>query len=169
VTKLIAFATVSAVLVGALIPQEEAQATDSVPILFDSDSFIQHEVFKPIDYVDNALFDLLPEIPEYIPPPPVIDPPVVQSRQRAVVTSAGQPTDEQWYRLRMCESTDNPRAVSPQGWYRGLYQFDLRTWEGVGGVGDPIEASRDEQDLRARLLYEARGANPWPVCGRFLY
>jgi len=167
VTKLIALATVSTVLCGALIPQEDVQAVSNATILFDSDSFIQHEVFQPIDYVDNALYDLLPEIPVYIPPP-VIDPPVVQSRQRAVVPSAGQPTEEQWYRLRMCESTDNPRAISPQGWYRGLYQFDLRTWQGVGGSGDPIEADRSEQDLRARLLYASRGSSPWPTCGRFL-
>ncbi|PYS90528.1 MAG: hypothetical protein DMF62_05015, partial [Acidobacteria bacterium] len=80
----------------------------------------------------------------------------------------GYPSESQWYRLRICESTDNLRAVSPQGWYRGLYQFDIRTWEGVGGSGDPIDASREEQDYRAQLLYAARGASPWPVCGRYL-
>ena len=30
-------------------------------------------------------------------------------------------------RLRMCESTDNYRAISPSGTYRGAYQFDQPT------------------------------------------
>lgn len=73
-----------------------------------------------------------------------------------------------WARLRHCESTGNYRALSPSGLYRGAYQFDLRTWETVGGTGDPIDASPGEQDLRAQILYDRRGRQPWPVCGRFL-
>ncbi len=78
------------------------------------------------------------------------------------------PTDEQWARLRQCESSGNYRAVSPSGRYRGAYQFDLRTWESVGGTGDPAAAPPEEQDLRARILYERRGARAWPHCGRHL-
>lgn len=70
-----------------------------------------------------------------------------------------------WHALAVCESGDRPRAVSPNGLYRGLYQFDLRTWHGVGGKGDPINASRTEQTYRAQLLYADRGRAPWPVCG----
>ncbi len=70
--------------------------------------------------------------------------------------------------LAKCESGGNPRAVSPTGKYRGLYQFDLRTWHGVGGVGDPIDASPAEQTKRARILYNDRGRAPWPYCGRYL-
>lgn len=70
--------------------------------------------------------------------------------------------------LAKCESGGNPRAVNPTGKYRGLYQFDLRTWHGVGGVGDPIDASPAEQTKRARILYNDRGRSPWPYCGRFL-
>ena len=75
-----------------------------------------------------------------------------------------------WHALAMCESTDNPRAVSPSGRSRGLYQFDLTTWRSrsVGGHGDPINASRAEQTLRAQRLYADRGRAPWPVCGRYL-
>lgn len=73
-----------------------------------------------------------------------------------------------WTALARCESGGNPRAVSKSGKYRGLYQFDLRTWRSVGGVGDPIDASRAEQTRRAQLLYNARGRAPWPYCGRFL-
>jgi hypothetical protein len=75
---------------------------------------------------------------------------------------------EAWARLRNCESSGNYRAVSPGGLYRGAYQFDLRTWEAVGGSGDPIDASPAEQDMRAQILYDRRGRQPWPLCGRFL-
>jgi hypothetical protein len=69
-------------------------------------------------------------------------------------------------RLRACESSGNPRAISPGGTYRGWYQFDRSTWRSVGGRGDPVRASRLEQSYRAVLLRQRRGIAPWPVCGR---
>ena len=74
-----------------------------------------------------------------------------------------------WHALAMCESGNNPRAVSPGGTYRGLYQFTLSTWRGVGGSGDPIDASRAEQTYRAKVLYTRRGSAPWGYCGQRLY
>lgn len=68
--------------------------------------------------------------------------------------------------IAQCESGNNPRAVSPGGTYRGLYQFDYGTWASVGGSGDPAAASPAEQHKRAAILYSQRGAQPWPVCGR---
>lgn len=67
--------------------------------------------------------------------------------------------------IAACESGGNPGAVSPDGSYRGKYQFDYGTWESVGGSGDPAAASEREQDERAAQLYRSRGAQPWPVCG----
>ena len=75
---------------------------------------------------------------------------------------------EKWEALRFCESSDNYRAVSPSGRYRGAYQFDLPTWQTTGGTGDPAAAPPAEQDARARELYARRGHQPWPVCGRHL-
>ena len=75
---------------------------------------------------------------------------------------------EKWEALRFCESTDNYRAISPSGRYRGAYQFDLATWQTVGGTADPALAPPLEQDARARELYARRGHQPWPVCGRHL-
>lgn len=69
-------------------------------------------------------------------------------------------------RIRRCESRGNYGIVSASGRYRGAYQFDYRTWAGVGGSGDPAAASPAEQDYRALLLLRARGTRPWPVCGR---
>ena len=64
-----------------------------------------------------------------------------------------------------CESGNDPSAVSPDGQYRGKWQFDRETWASVGGSGDPAAASEAEQDRRAGTLYARRGSSPWPVCG----
>lgn len=72
-----------------------------------------------------------------------------------------------WRKVANCESSGNPRAVNPAGYY-GLFQFDLQTWRSVGGSGNPAKASAAEQLMRAKKLYSQRGASPWPVCGRFL-
>ena len=73
-----------------------------------------------------------------------------------------------WPALARCESGGNPRAVSSSGAYRGLYQFSMSTWHGVGGQGDPIDASSSEQTYRAKILYNRSGRSPWPVCGKYL-
>jgi hypothetical protein len=67
--------------------------------------------------------------------------------------------------IAACESGGNPEAVSSDGTYRGLYQFDQGTWESVGGQGDPAQAPAAEQSYRAALLYSESGSSPWPVCG----
>lgn len=72
-----------------------------------------------------------------------------------------------WAALRQCENSGRYTS-KPTDHYRGAYQFDLQTWRSVGGSGDPADASPAEQDYRARLLYQARGRQPWPVCGRYL-
>ena len=73
-----------------------------------------------------------------------------------------------WAALARCESGGNPRAINPAGYY-GLYQFSLSTWRGVGGSGNPIDASSSEQTYRAQLLYKRSGAGQWPHCGKYLF
>jgi hypothetical protein len=67
--------------------------------------------------------------------------------------------------IAACESGGDPAAVSPDGTYRGKYQFDYGTWASVGGSGDPAAAPEAEQDYRAALLYSRGGSSPWPICG----
>ena len=67
--------------------------------------------------------------------------------------------------IAACESGGDPTAVSPDGTYRGKYQFDYGTWASVGGSGDPAAAPEAEQDYRAALLYSSGGSSPWPICG----
>ncbi len=68
--------------------------------------------------------------------------------------------------IASCESGGDPTAVSPDGAYRGKYQFTQATWESVGGTGDPAAAPAAEQDMRAAMLYSQVGASAWPVCGQ---
>ncbi|KMS88493.1 transglycosylase [Streptomyces regensis] len=70
-----------------------------------------------------------------------------------------------WGALAACESGGRPNAVDPSGTYGGLYQFDARTWQSLGGKGRPQDASAEEQTYRAKKLYVRRGASPWPHCG----
>jgi hypothetical protein len=67
--------------------------------------------------------------------------------------------------IAACESGGDPTAVSADGTYHGLYQFDYGTWASVGGSGDPAVASPAEQTYRAALLYSQSGSSPWPICG----
>lgn len=50
------------------------------------------------------------------------------------------------------------------GTHFGKYQFDLQTWQSVGGTGNPLNASPAEQDYRAAKLYAQRGGAPWVNC-----
>ncbi|MGH8834684.1 MAG: ubiquitin-like domain-containing protein [Actinomycetes bacterium] len=93
------------------------------------------------------------------PPPPAPSPSV----------PSGSGSGLNWAALAQCESGGNPRAVSPNGLYFGLYQFSLSTWASVGGSGNPIDASSSEQTQRAQILYDRAGDSPWPVCGSRLY
>jgi hypothetical protein len=60
-------------------------------------------------------------------------------------------------------------AVSPDGVYRGAYQFDQTTWNSVAdAVGrsdlvgaNPAAVSPTDQDTLATALYEVRGNQPW--------
>jgi Transglycosylase-like domain len=80
--------------------------------------------------------------------------PATEAERRALLTH-----------IAACESDGNPTAVSPDGRYHGKYQFDLATWQSVGGAGNPAAAPEREQDRRAHLLLMARGTAPWPRCG----
>ncbi len=92
-------------------------------------------------------------------PAPVVDP---------GVSAGGAAAGLNWGALAQCESSGNPRAVNPAGYY-GLYQFSLRTWASVGGTGNPVDASVAEQTERAQILYNKAGAGQWPHCGKYLF
>ena len=83
----------------------------------------------------------------------------------ARLRSAGPDGDPVLQRIPAGESGGEPTAVSPDGRYRGKYQFSVETWAAMGGSGDPAAAPEAEQDQRAAALLAQRGTAPWPVCG----
>jgi uncharacterized protein YabE (DUF348 family) len=93
---------------------------------------------------------------------------VFGTKERPYVAPATGAEGLNWAALAQCESGGNPRAVNSAGYY-GLYQFALSTWYSVGGSGNPIDASPDEQTYRAQVLYTRSGAGQWPVCGSLLF
>jgi hypothetical protein len=86
----------------------------------------------------------------------------IRSLQRELSAPTASPALEA---IAACESGGNPAADTGNGFY-GKYQFDLATWQAVGGTGNPAHASEREQDERAAVLYARAGSSPWPVCGR---
>ncbi len=91
---------------------------------------------------------------------------VLSVASAAVITVIGpgsasaDPSQNDWYRLRMCESSNN-YSINTGNDHYGAYQFDLGTWRSVGGTGYPNKASAAEQDARALILYRERGWQPW--------
>jgi hypothetical protein len=57
------------------------------------------------------------------------------------------------------------RAHNPSGLYHGRYQFDLQSWRGAGGWGDPHQHTRTEQNYRAVVWLHRAGRGAWPHCG----
>jgi resuscitation-promoting factor RpfA len=81
-----------------------------------------------------------------------------------ITAASADPSATDWFRLRMCESSNNYSINTGNGYY-GAYQFDLSTWRSVGGTGYPNQASPTEQDYRALYLYRMRGWQPWTCAG----
>ena len=72
-----------------------------------------------------------------------------------------------WEPIARCESG---YGGAPQwdintgnGYYGGL-QFNLNSWQWVGGEGYPHHASKEEQIKRAEILLERQGWVAWPAC-----
>lgn len=81
--------------------------------------------------------------------------------------SASAATANDFYRLRVCESGNNYRINTGNGFY-GAYQFDRQTWTGLGFPGRADQAPPATQDAAAAKLQAQRGWQPWPACSRKL-
>ncbi|MFB9777291.1 ubiquitin-like domain-containing protein [Brevibacterium otitidis] len=67
-----------------------------------------------------------------------------------------------WYKIAKCESNFNPKAVNQSNRaHFGLFQFKLATWRSVGGSGNPVDASPQEQFKRAKILQQKAGWGQW--------
>lgn len=98
-------------------------------------------------------------------PPPILT--MEHNSADSEVTSSIMPDDSVLEALAFCESSGNWQINTGNGYYGGL-QFDLQTWQGVGGVGYPHEATKEEQIHRGKILFSQRGWAPWPGCRKKL-
>jgi len=67
-------------------------------------------------------------------------------------------------KIEKCESNGDPKIVSANGIYKGLYQFHDRTWAGIGGteVAPSANLATPAQQLHyANKLEEAYGWSQW--------
>src|ERR1700760_176103 len=69
-----------------------------------------------------------------------------------------------WDAVAQCESGGNWRAHTGNGVSRGL-QFKPSTWAESGGVGNPANATRDQQIAVANRVLVTQGPGAWPKCG----
>lgn len=70
--------------------------------------------------------------------------------------------------LATCESGRNPRAVSRNGKYFGAFQFLLSTWRQLGGTGNPVDQSYEEQKAMAAKIPVSAWGGQFPHCARRL-
>jgi hypothetical protein len=88
------------------------------------------------------------------------------ARVKQQIRAAWGGNDRRAIRVARCESSLNPKAVSPSGTYRGLWQFSRATWADYDGPGtDPIKVNARRQTEVAYRLFLDRGWQPWPTCG----
>jgi hypothetical protein len=88
---------------------------------------------------------------------------VVASVATAAPVGANASMRVELHRLRVCESGNNYRLHTGNGYY-GAYQFSASTWQGMGLSGLPSDASPAQQDQAAQQLQAQRGWSPWPSC-----
>ncbi len=124
-----------------------------------------------LDRLDRRLEDAQAEVPHAERALELAEITLIGVRQAEAAARAARDAaavgGDRWAALRRCESGSNYETNTGNGFY-GAYQFDLQTWQSVGGTGLPSDAPPWEQDARAQALYASRGAAPWPICGRYL-
>lgn len=80
-----------------------------------------------------------------------------------VPTAANAADGATWDALAQCESGGNWSINTGNGYYGGL-QFSMSTWQANGGVGNPADASREEQIRVAENVLATQGWGAWPTC-----
>jgi hypothetical protein len=83
----------------------------------------------------------------------------------ATPVGASEPLSVKLHKLRMCESGDNYRADTGNGYF-GAYQFAPATWHGLGFHGRPDHAKHTTQNRAARKLHAREGWKAWPACAQ---
>ncbi len=80
--------------------------------------------------------------------------------------AAAAASDVNWDAIAQCESSGNWSINTGNGYFGGL-QFTLSTWRANGGVGNPANATREQQIAVAERVLVSQGIGAWPVCGKY--
>lgn len=113
-----------------------------------------------------------PEVVKEVPPKPVA-PPVVAKPAPAPVSEPSLPgappvaLGSVWDKLAACESSGHWNINTGNGYFGGL-QFSLQTWQAFGGLGNPANATREQQIMIAEKVLKVQGWNAWPQCSQHL-
>jgi hypothetical protein len=83
----------------------------------------------------------------------------------AAPAGAGETMKAELHKLRVCESGDNYRENTGNGYF-GAYQFSRQTWQGLGLHGRPDRAKPTRQNHAAKRLHSENGWGAWPSCAR---
>lgn len=141
-------------------PSNARQGLDRVPGLASSPPMRQgafsDEAPKGMTSPEIRLIADSPTLPQVLDPPPP-PPPDAQAL----------PVESVWRALAICESGGNWQIDDGNGYYGGL-QFDLLSWQEVGGDGYPSEHSPEVQIEMAERLQARQGWSAWPACSRVL-
>ncbi len=96
-----------------------------------------------------------------------------EAAQEAAPEPAPEPQDDApapsgggsgvWDQLAQCESGGNWSINTGNGYYGGL-QFNLGTWQAMGGSGLPSDNSRSAQIAVAERVLASQGWGAWPSC-----
>ena len=143
------------------IPSSSAQLPDR-PVLTDPATQPVATTLVPADVpdVDDSSVQAVSQTPASTAvsaPAPAVNP------VSSAVTQALSTNISIWDSIAQCESSGNWSIDTGNGYYGGL-QFTLSSWQSVGGVGYPNQASQQEQIARAEILQSRQGWGAWPVC-----
>ncbi len=149
----------------------QTQADSNQPIGYSATKQVGHVGKKMVHYVVNTKNGV--ETDRSVLDSKVVDQPIdtIIVRGTKVVLNNADMGNDGWARLRFCESGGDYTSNTGNGFY-GAYQFLKSTWRSYAPTPynnmDPSDAPAEIQDQAAQALYRQRGAQPWPVCGRFL-
>jgi hypothetical protein len=106
------------------------------------------------------------------PPPPTTTPPTTPAPPATpppppAAAPPSPPSSGVWLQLRECESGNNYRANTGNGFF-GAYQFSQQTWSGLGYPGRPDLEPPAMQDQAAMKLQGESGWASWSACAAAL-
>jgi hypothetical protein len=151
--------------------------TSSTKILTEENS---EELNKPVKVPAKSKISYdRPEVETIKAPPPVVIPPKpaappaiaeATTTQVAAPQLPGAPPvalGSVWDKLAACESSGHWNINTGNGYFGGL-QFSLQTWQAFGGIGNPADATREQQIMIAEKVLKVQGWNAWPSCSMHL-